>query len=61
MMTSRELKIARAVLGLTQAELAEILEIATNSISRYETGAQPIPKTVELAIEALENRLKPKS
>lgn len=35
-MTSQELKQARAVLGITQAELAQKLHLSTNTVARYE-------------------------
>lgn len=57
-MKGKELKIKRIMLDLTQAQLAGKLELNTNTISRYEQENLPIPKTVELAIEALENREK---
>lgn len=55
-MTPKEFKIKRVTLDLTQSQLAEQLGLQGNTISRYETGDLPIPKTVELAIEALECR-----
>jgi transcriptional regulator with XRE-family HTH domain len=47
----------RIRLGLTQTELAEMLDMKPNTISRYETGNLSISKVVELAIEAIENRM----
>ena len=41
-------------LGLSQIELAEKLEIKSNTISRYERGASKIPKAIELSLVALE-------
>jgi len=55
-MRTRELKQARARLGLSQTELAEALGIHRSAIARYETGTLPVPKLVALAIEALEYR-----
>lgn len=45
-MSPRTWRRLRLKLGLTQAELAKILGMSSNSIhiSRYETGAQPIPE-----------------
>ena len=57
-MTNKEFKIKRVTLDLTQAQIAEELGIAANTVSRYETSDLPIPKTVELAMEALEKRAK---
>ena len=57
-MEKEELKKRRERLGLTQAEFAEVTGVTSTTISRYETGQQsPIPKLVELALEALEARL----
>lgn len=55
-MTGKEFKIKRVTLDLTQAELGKELDISSNTISRYETEDLLIPKTVELALEALEAR-----
>jgi len=41
---------ARKVLGLTQAELAQILDVNTRTPSRWETGVTPIPTVVSLLI-----------
>lgn len=49
-----ELKQRRERLGFTQAAFAEILGVAPNTISRYETGLVEMPKWIELVIEALE-------
>jgi transcriptional regulator with XRE-family HTH domain len=54
---AKEFKRKRIRLGLTQTELAEMLDIKPNTISRYETGTLPISKVVELALEAVENRM----
>jgi len=55
-MRTRELKQARARLGLSQTELAEALGIHRSAVARYETGTLPIPKVVALAVECLERR-----
>jgi DNA-binding XRE family transcriptional regulator len=55
-MRARELKAARARLGLSQAALAEALEVHRVTITVYEAGRQPIPRLVALAVEALERR-----
>lgn len=57
-MTGKEFKIKRVTLDMTQAEIAKELDVSGNTISRYETGDLPVPKTVELAVEALERRRK---
>ena len=43
----------RKKLGKTQAELAEMLGFSLQQISNFETGRNPIPKTVALSIEHL--------
>jgi transcriptional regulator with XRE-family HTH domain len=56
-LTGTELRKRRLQLGLTQAELAEQLGMARNTITRYERGFLPtVPKYVALAIEALTAR-----
>ncbi len=55
-MRARELKQARARLGLTQAALAEVLDIHRISVAKYEGGTLPVPRLVALAVEALERR-----
>jgi transcriptional regulator with XRE-family HTH domain len=50
------LKQRRERLGLTQAELAAHLGVASNTVSRYETGSLPIPAHMDLVLEALEKR-----
>jgi transcriptional regulator with XRE-family HTH domain len=56
-MEKEELKKKRERLGLTQSGFAKEVGVTATTISRYETGLQtPIPKLIELAIEALEVR-----
>ncbi|HEX8248984.1 MAG TPA: helix-turn-helix domain-containing protein [Pyrinomonadaceae bacterium] len=57
-MEAKEFKRKRISLGLTQTELAEMLDVKPNTISRYETGLLSVSRTVELALEAIENKLK---
>ncbi len=53
-MTGKDFKIKRVTLGLSQKDLADKFGIQPNTISRYETGDLTIPKTVELAFNAIE-------
>jgi transcriptional regulator with XRE-family HTH domain len=53
-MTPQQLKIKRQFLGLTQEELAKMFLITARTIRNYETGATVIPKTFEMALNALE-------
>jgi transcriptional regulator with XRE-family HTH domain len=50
------LKQRRERLGMTQADLAIHLGVASNTISRYETGSLQIPAHMDLVLEALEKR-----
>lgn len=55
-MTADELREWMARKRWTTAALARELDRSASTISRWRSGEQPIPKTVELAIEALERR-----
>lgn len=55
-MEKEDLKKRRERLGFTQAEFAEKLGVAENTVWRYEKGATPIPKYMEFVLEALEAR-----
>jgi transcriptional regulator with XRE-family HTH domain len=57
-MTPEELKSRRALLGLTQSQLARELEVDAITVSRWERGVRPIPRFIELAVEAIEARRK---
>jgi DNA-binding XRE family transcriptional regulator len=52
-MKGGELKRARRVLNMTQAELAEALELHKNTVARAERDELPILKTTELALKYL--------
>lgn len=49
-MTGKELKAVRSRLGLTQAELADRLRVARNTVNRMEFGGQAIMPSMELLI-----------
>jgi transcriptional regulator with XRE-family HTH domain len=57
-MVRDDLKQRRELLGFTQAQLARELEVDVVTVSRWERGVHPIPKYIELAIEAIEMRRK---
>jgi transcriptional regulator with XRE-family HTH domain len=57
-MRGEELKEKRIALGLTQAQLAEILDVKPNTVARWERGLLSVPRTVELAMEAVERMYK---
>jgi DNA-binding transcriptional regulator YiaG len=48
-----EIRFARKALGLTQARLAKLLEVAPETVSRWETGAEPISRVSRLALLAV--------
>lgn len=60
-MESEELREKRIALGLTQAQLAEILEVKPNTVARWERGVLSVPRTVELAMETVERMYKKSS
>jgi transcriptional regulator with XRE-family HTH domain len=49
-MTGKELRLIRDQMDLTQAELAERLRVARNSVARMENGRQAITASMELLI-----------
>lgn len=57
-MTGEGLKERRTALGLTQAQLAEILEVKPNTVARWERGILSVPKAIELALETVERNHK---
>jgi transcriptional regulator with XRE-family HTH domain len=52
-MTGSQLRRARLRLKMTQKELAQLLEVHSNTIARAERGELPVLKTTALAIEYL--------
>jgi len=57
-MKGKELKVRRQRLGLTQVQLANIFEVRSNTVARWENGVSPIPKLVALAMETVERSFK---
>lgn len=57
-MTGKELKDYREGIGLTQEQLAELLQVASNTVSRWERDDRAIPPYLPLALETIERRLK---
>lgn len=55
-MTGKELKIKRVILDMTQADVAKELDLKPKTINHYETFDLPVPKVIELSMEALEIR-----
>ena len=60
-MTGEALKERRTAIGLTQAQLAEILEVKPNTVARWERGILSVPKAIELALETVERNAKKRS
>jgi transcriptional regulator with XRE-family HTH domain len=50
--TPIELTALRTSLGLSHAQLGEVLGLTSRAIRYYESGDRPIPKTVQMALEA---------
>ena len=48
-----EIRFARKALGLTQARLAALLEVAPETVSRWETGAETMSRVSRLALLAV--------
>jgi transcriptional regulator with XRE-family HTH domain len=57
-MNREDLKRRRENLRLTQEQLARELDVTVLTVSRWERGVYPVPKHIELAVEALEKRRK---
>ena len=53
-MSPQELKNKRLFMNLTQKQLADKFCITERTIRNYESGATEIPRTVEMALSALE-------
>ncbi len=60
-MTGKELKQYREKIGLTQEQLSEALQVASNTVSRWEREDRAIPPYLPLAIETIERNLKLKT
>lgn len=45
-----ELRFARKAMGLTQPALADMLDVSVGTVSRWETGAEPIQRQTQFAV-----------
>ncbi len=45
-----ELRFARKAMELLQPNLAELLDVSVGTVSRWETGAEPIQRQTQLAV-----------
>lgn len=52
-MEAADLQAWRKRAGMSQAELADVLGVTVQTISRWERNAKPIPKMVPLALIGL--------
>ena len=50
-MNATQFKERRILASLTQESLAELLDISTRQVKRYESGACPVPHVVKLALD----------
>jgi len=55
-MTPDELAQWRTSIALSKRQAAEALGLSRMTFRAYETGKQPIPRYIELAVTALSNR-----
>jgi transcriptional regulator with XRE-family HTH domain len=55
-MTPKELKKWRERNGYTQRELADILRVAMETVSRWERGTRHIPSFLPLTLECVEKK-----
>jgi DNA-binding XRE family transcriptional regulator len=60
-MAGHKLRGKRIALGLTQAQLAEILDVKPDTVARRERGLLSVPRTVELAMETVEHMYRKSS
>ena len=51
-MTKAEIKAERARLGISQGLMAQRIGVSLRTISYYEKGEVPVPKTIELLIQS---------
>lgn len=52
-MTPEQFRNKRLELGLTQGEIAKVLGQTRTHVTRYESGARPITRVVEIAMHSL--------
>lgn len=52
-MTAKQFRAARKAAKMTQEKLAQVLEISTQTVHRYEVGTWPVPRVIELAMSTL--------
>lgn len=52
-LTGRELRFLRTEMGYTQAELARIVQVDTQTVGRWERGETPIPGAADMLVRKL--------
>ena len=57
-MDGNDLRSWRDGVGLTQEQLAAKLNVAINTVSRWEIGTRPIPPYLELALRQIKSEQK---
>lgn len=60
-MEKEDLKAFREKWNLTQGELAKLLKVETNTVSRWEIGERKIPSFLDLALKTVERELSKKN
>lgn len=60
-MTSKELQITLRDMGVSGAQMARWLNVTPLTVTRWKTGATPIPGPASIAMEALSTGWRPKS
>ena len=58
-MDTKRLKAARILLGMSQPEFGRLLGVNSDTVSRWETGKTPVPKTADMLLEWLVWEQKP--
>jgi hypothetical protein len=56
--TTTELRQRLTTAGLSQRAAARALDINERTMRRYASGALPVPKTVELALQVISGAMK---
>jgi transcriptional regulator with XRE-family HTH domain len=52
-MTGKRFRQIRRELGLSQSQLAKLLDVWPNTVAHWDRGDKPVPGTVELAMRLL--------
>jgi DNA-binding transcriptional regulator YiaG len=59
-MTAAQIKQWRTTHGVSQERLAELLQVGSITVSRWERGIQTAPAFLSLALETLSKKIKRK-